>query len=165
MLGRPIDVNVPIAQAMAVEDAVESAGDAEELVNAVAVSVFGDLDGLAMILLAEEAAGTLVRMLGVEPGTEIADSALGEIGNILVSSYIGALATMTGLDLEPRPPELLIDMLGAVLASALLNAGEDDVVLQLDSVLTVDGDHCPVQFMFVPSPQGVAEMLSRLGVK
>ncbi len=36
---------------------------------------------------------TLCRMLGVEPGSELADSALREIGNILGASYLAALGT------------------------------------------------------------------------
>ena len=45
-----------------------------------------------------------VRLLGVEADTEIGRSALGEIGNIVGTSYINALATMTGIELEPAPP-------------------------------------------------------------
>jgi chemotaxis protein CheC len=106
----------------------------------------------------------LVRLLGVEPGTDIAASALCEIGNVLVSSYVGALASMTGLALEPRPPLIVEDMLAAVLASVLLESGEGNVVLQLESVLAVDGDSCPLAFLFIPTPEGVVEMLSRLGL-
>ena len=43
-------------------------------------------------------------LLGVEAGTEIGDSALREIGNIVGTSYINALAAMTGMELEPTPP-------------------------------------------------------------
>ena len=58
-------------------------------------------------------------MLGVEADTETGRSALGEIGNIMVSSYVGALATMTGFELDLRPPQSTCDMLGAVVSSVL----------------------------------------------
>ena len=44
-----------------------------------------------------------VPLLGVAPGTEVGDSALREIGNILATAYLNALAAMTGLELLPSP--------------------------------------------------------------
>ena len=74
-------------------------------------------------------------MLGLEPGDEFALSALGEIGNIVGASYINALGSMTGMELEPTPPATATDMLGAiVVASALASAAlTGDVALLLDS--------------------------------
>jgi chemotaxis protein CheC len=105
-------------------------------------------------------------MLGVETGTEMALSALQEIGNVLGASYTGALGTMTGLQLDPTPPQAATDMLGAIVASVLLAPGEDhDAVLLLDSALTVEGgDECSPSFLFIPSHGGVNELLTRLGL-
>ena len=73
-------------------------------------------------------------MLGLEPGDEYALSALGEIGNIVGASYINALGSMTGMELEPTPPATATDMLGAIVASVLASAAlTGDVALLLDS--------------------------------
>ena len=45
---------------------------------------------------------------------EIARSAMEEIGNILSSSYLSALADFTGLRLNHSVPALAIDMAGAI---------------------------------------------------
>jgi chemotaxis protein CheC len=104
-------------------------------------------------------------MLGVEPDDEFALSALGEIGNIVGTSYINALASMTGMDIEPTPPSTTTDMLGALVASVLAGAAmTGDVALMLDSNLVVEGEDCSISFLLVPDQGGVDVLLSRLGL-
>ena len=106
----------------------------------MAIGIVGDMEATVLMLFTPETAAVLCPMLGVEAGTEIALSAMQEIGNVLGASYTGALGMMTGLELEPVPPQAAHDMLGAIVASVLLAPGEDrDVVLLLDSDLTVEG--------------------------
>jgi chemotaxis protein CheY-P-specific phosphatase CheC len=62
------------------------------------------MGGTVLLLVAPADADAMCRMLGLEPGDEYAVSALGEIGNIVGASYINALASMTGMELEPTPP-------------------------------------------------------------
>ena len=121
LLGRSIDVSVPNALALPLADAVDAAGPAEAIVTGVVLPVYGDLDAIVLLLFTPEDADELTGLLGCEPGSEVALSALGEIGNILGSSYIGALGSMVGLMLEPRPPATATDMLGAIVASVLLS--------------------------------------------
>lgn len=165
LLGRPIDVSVPSAQALPLSEAVEAAGEPDSSVTAVVLPIFGDIDALVLLLIPPEDADTLCSLLGVEAHSEVGLSALGEIGNILGSAYVGALGTMTGLDLEPRPPQTLTDLLGAIVATALATGAQNsDIALMLDSNLIVEGETCSFSFMLVPSPGGVGELLARLGL-
>ena len=110
-------------------------------------------------------AKTICGMLGVEADTDTGRSALGEIGNIMVSSYVGALATMTGFELDLRPPESTRDMLGAVVASVLAAQSDaHELALVLDSELELAGEACTLSFMLLPTPAGVAELLHRIGL-
>jgi chemotaxis protein CheC len=166
MLGRPVDISVPNPLLLPLNEAVEAVGPIDSEVTGVAIGIVGDMEATVLMLFTPETAAVLCPMLGVEAGTEIALSALQEVGNILGASYTGALGTMTGLQLEPVPPQVATDMLGAIVASVLLAPGEDrDAVLLLDSDLTVEGgDECSPSFMFIPSHGGVNELLSRLGL-
>src|SRR5580765_4764184 len=103
LLSRPIDVSVPAATAQPLADALDAVGDAGEAVTGVLLPIAGDVDGIVLLLFAPRHADELCSMLGVVPGSELAVSALAEIGNILGSSYVGALGQMTGLSLEPCP--------------------------------------------------------------
>jgi len=165
MLGRPVDVSVPSALALPLADAVDAAGPAEDTVTAVVLPIFGDFDGIVLLLFPPADAATLCGLLGVEADSEYGLSALGEIGNILGSAYVGALGMMTGLGLEPRPPQTVTDMLGAIVASVLATGAESsDVALVLDSDLIVEGTQCSLSFMLVPSRNGVGEVLAGLGL-
>src|SRR5947209_16949161 len=136
MLGREIGLSVPRALALPLADAVEAAGDPAETVNAVALPIEGDMEALVLLLIPLQHSSALCSLLGVEAGTEVGDSALSEIGNILGTSYLNALGMMTGLALQPCPPHLVTDLLGAVVATVLAQtAGHADTALVLDSEL------------------------------
>lgn len=165
LLGRPVDVSVPRALALPLADAVESAGDPESPAAGVVLPLQGDLEGTVVLMFDEKDAATLCSLLDVEPDSEVGRSALGEIGNILGTSYIQALGQMTGLTLEPTPPQVVVDMLGAMVATVLATTAETaDVALVLDSDLAVEGAPCSMSFMLLPEPGGVRELLTRLGL-
>ncbi len=165
MLGRSVDISVPTAAALPFADAVDAVGPAEQVVTGVVIGVKGDMAATVLLLLGENDAATLCGLLGVDPGDELAPSALGEIGNIVGASYINALGAMVGLELEPEPPLSATDMLGAIVASVLAGrAGADDIALVLDSDLKVEGEDCSISFLLVPSSGGVNELLTRLGL-
>jgi chemotaxis protein CheC len=165
LLGQAIDVSVPTAVALPLADAVESVGAPDELVTGVVMPVVGDLDAIVVLLFGADDAATVCTMLGVDSGTEVGTSALAEVGNILGSSYINAIVSMTGLAIEPHPPQTANDMLGAIVSSVLaVGASQGDVALLLDSDLVIEGTECSFTFMLVPSASGIAGLLSRLGL-
>jgi len=165
MLGRSVDISVPKAQALPFAEAVEAAGPAEQDVTGIVLGIVGEMNGTVLLLVPPADADKICRMLGVEPDNEYALSALGEIGNIVGTSYINALAAMTGMDIEPTPPTTATDMLGALVASVLAGqAHAGDIALMLDSNLVVEGEDCSISFFLVPDQGGVDELLSRLGL-
>jgi chemotaxis protein CheC len=165
MLGRSVHISVPTAQALPFADAVDAIGPAEKLVTGVVIGVVGDMKGTVLLLLGENDAAVLCSLLGVDPADEMAASALGEIGNIVGASYINALGAMTGMEMEPEPPQSATDMLAAIVASVLAGrASGDDIALVLDSDLQVEGEDCSISFLLVPTAGGVQELLTRLGL-
>jgi chemotaxis protein CheC len=165
LLERPVVISVPNAAALELADAVEAAGDPEDVVWAIAVAVHGNIDATALLLISEDDAGTICTLLGADVEDAHGRSALQEIGNILVASYVGALATMTGFELALRPPDSARDMLGAVVASVLASRSDGhDLAIMLDSELEVEGEACALSFMLLPTPEGVDELLHRIGL-
>jgi chemotaxis protein CheC len=164
MIGRAVDISVPSVRAMDVTDAVEAAGEGDREVRATLVPIMGDLAGSALLVFPPADAAVLCRMLGTDPDGEDGASALAEIGNILCSSYLNALAQMLSMQLEPCPPETAWDLLGAIVASVLLAQDDIEEALVLDSELLVEGASCGLSFMLLPSGQGVGDLLARLGL-
>ncbi len=165
MLGRPVELAVPRALALPLADALDAVGEPDAMVASVVLPVGGDAEIVVLLLFSYSCAASLCELLGVEPRSELGDSALGEIGNVLGASAVGALAQMTGLALEPEPPHVLHDMLGAVVASVLsATAGDLDLALVLDAELGVEEAACGLSFLLLPTSGGAAELLGRLGL-
>jgi chemotaxis protein CheC len=165
LLGRPVDISVPNAAALELADAVDAAGTAEDVVWAVVVSVGGDLEATALLVAREGDAEAIGALLGVEPDTDEGRSALEEIGNILVASYVGALGSMTGFVLDLRPPASARDMLGAIVSTVLAACSDGrDFAIMLDSELRVEDEAISLSFMLLPTPEGVNELFARIGL-
>jgi chemotaxis protein CheC len=165
MLGQEVELRVPRALALPLADAVDSAGSPDEVVSGIALALEGDVDGLVLLLVPMEDATTLCELLGVEAGTEVGDSALGEIGNILGTSYLNAIVSMTGLELMPSPPFVATDLLGAIVASLIAQtAGASDLALVLDSELVLADNPCSLSFMLLPASGRADDLLAPLGL-
>ena len=165
MLAREVEINVPRALALPPADAVDECGDPEQHVAGVVVPIQGDIDGIVLLLIPYEQAENLCGLLGVEAHTEVGDSALREIGNILATSYLSGLGAMTGMELEPSPPLLHTDMLAAIVSSLLVGAaGTHDLALVLDSELDVSGDPCSISFLLLPTSGQIVDLLAPLGL-
>jgi chemotaxis protein CheC len=164
MLGRPVDLSVASARLLPLADAIDSVGPAELEVSGVVLPIAGEISGLVLLVFTGASAAGICSLLGVEGDPDMEASCLGEIGNILGASYLGALAAMTGLGLEPMPPQVLVDMLGAIVSAAVVSGGAGDEALLLDSQLTVEGASSAFDVVFVPGATGIAEVLTRLGI-
>jgi chemotaxis protein CheC len=165
LLGRPVVISVPNAAALELVDAVDAAGAPEDVVWAVVVTVHGDLEATAVLVIGDQDAAAICALLGVVPDSDTGRSALEEVGNILVASYVGALASMTGFVLEMRPPTSARDMLSALVSTVLAARSEGrDFAIMLDSELGLEDDAISLSFMLLPTPDGVSELLHRIGL-
>jgi chemotaxis protein CheC len=165
MLGREVELNVPRVLALPLADAVAACGSPEDATTSVVIPLEGDVRGVVLLLIEPDGAEALCKLLGVDAWDEIGESALREIGNILGTSCLNALASMTGLHLEPRPPHLTTDMLGAIVSSlALSQTASTEMVLVLDSELAVADEPCSISFVLLPTEGGVTDLLAPLGL-
>jgi chemotaxis protein CheY-P-specific phosphatase CheC len=111
--------------------------------QAMAASFFevcGDLEGYALVLMPQDYLDSLMEILigkrHVEE--ELANSVIGEIGNILASTFVSNLADQHYLKMVPTPPQVAVDMVGAVLEAVAVNAaGESEY----------SSDDVPIVFM------------------
>jgi chemotaxis protein CheC len=165
MLGREVGLSMPRVLALPLADAVDACGRADDDMTSVVIPLQGDMEGVVLLLISPDGAEALCRMLGVEAGSEIGESALREIGNVLGTSCLNALASMTGLALEPAPPHLTTDMLGAIVSSlSLSQTAHTELVLVLDSELLVAEKPCSISFVLLPTNGGVNDLLKPLGL-
>ena len=165
MIGVTIEIDPPVLDVVPLAEATERVGPPEKPIIAVLTPVVGDVPANILLAFSFEAAASLCGLLGADPMSEIGRSALQEMGNILTSSYVTAMVQMVGLKLEPAPPGVAVDMLGAIVDGVLAYAGmSTDAVLFLQTALHVDGAYCDFGFLYVPDADAVETLLGALGV-
>lgn len=165
LIGRPVGIVVPVAEFVSLPEAADRVGPAEEPVFAVLTRLRGDMPGSVLLVVPVAAAEVLCTLLGTDAGSAMGESALAEIGNILTASYATAVLGLTGLVLEPDPPAVAMDMLGALVQSVLAGSvATSDAVLSLQTALTVEATACDLGFLWVPDDGSVAVLLQALGV-
>jgi chemotaxis protein CheC len=162
MIGRPVELSW--AEALIVPQSRVGEHTGSPLAASVAVPL-ARAAGNVVVLLSREAADSLCRTVGADFEEELGRSALREIANILTGSYLSALGELTGLLLDPQPPELEVDLLGTLLGHGVFGAGaattaETPVVL-IRSTLRVEGDD-GCGFLFAPRIDDVDDLLARL---
>ena len=165
MIGRSIDVSVPNTLALPLADVVDEIGSPDSSATGVVLPIVGDLEAVVLMLFTTRDEEMLCSLLGVEAGTDLGRSALGEVGNIIGTAYVNALAAVTGLEVEPAPPQTATDMLGAIVETVIAqSAAQHDLALLLDSDLVVENEACSFSFVLVPTAESVGELLRRLGL-
>lgn len=171
MLNRKVDMDVPKVKVMKFKDVSEILGGAEIPVVGLLLNVEGDISGSIMFILKMDAAHILVNMLmerRLEECREFGEmelSALQEIGNILASSYLSSLSSLTGLSIMPSVPELAIDMAGAILSVPAIQFGEvGDSVLYIETGFFEGSTRVVGDFFLVPDIDSYGVLLKSLGV-
>ena len=170
ILGKRVDMTVPSARVLSLEQVPEILGGTEKLVVGVYLRMFGDIQGNMMFLLPTESAERLVKMLlGVseEGGIagEISQSAIMEVGNILASSYLNALSQFATLTIVPSTPALAYDMAGAILSTILIELSEvSDYALLIETEFQEDGEAIDGSFFMLPDLDSLHILLKLIGV-
>ncbi len=167
-----VDMKVPQVKLLEFKEVGEAVGGEENVVAGVYLLVEGDITGSMMFLLDEDAAHELVnKLMGgmMEPSpdgsfSEMELSALKEIGNIIVGSYLNSLSTLTNMCIYPTPPALAIDMAEAILSVPAIAFGEmgDKMLLiqtQFTDEKTLDG-----YFILIPDVESYNKILTSIGM-
>ena len=164
-----IMVHVPRALVLSLDRVSDLAGGPEMVAAGICLRVSGEANGRMVLLLPEPSAVQLINMMlpgePTEQLSELAESALQEVGSILTGSYLNALGSLTGLTLRPSVPAFALDMVGAVIDLILVELGEsDDEVLVIETTFDLAGQAVGGHLVFFPDTGSLEIILGRLGV-
>ena len=130
MLGSTIEMSVPAVNVVDLSHLAEYMG--EESAAMVAFELQGDIPhgGYILFYITRESAIRMTNtMLGLtetnRPLSEMDESALLEVGNIMVSAFLDATAELLGFVMLPSPPALTIDMAHAAMQSLIAQMQEE----------------------------------------
>lgn len=171
MLQCKLDMKVPQVKLLEFKDVGALMGGEEQIMVGIYLAVEGDITGSIMFLVKQDSAKHLVNkiMMGMGgsegPGlNEMELSAMKEVSNIITGAYLNSLSALTNLKIYPSPPELAVDMAGAILSVPAIEFGAiGDKILLIQSQF-YDDTMIDGYFILIPDLESYAKILRSLGM-
>ena len=172
MLNAKVNMSLPTVGILGCNEALEYVGDPEELVAEIFVEMSGELSGIMLLILTKEFSDeVLFRMLGKVDSDfleleEIDSSVLMETGNIVISSYITAMASLTNVNVELSVPQLAINMVGGIMSAPMSLMGQhSDRIMMITGQFTIDGKALDSEMLLLPDVESLNVLMKKLGVE
>ncbi len=172
MTRQVISLTVPETRIMPFDQLpLVASSDPEAPMIAAYVAFEGDAGGCLLLLFSEQQAMRILELLGLPVGSdlfqlpELHKSAIAEIGNIITSAYLDALATVTGLTLMPMPPGVAVGMTGAILDTIGAYLGQFaalGLIVHIN-IRSTDAD-MGLELLMIPQLDNVGAILAALGL-
>lgn len=179
LLSRMIHMDVPKTELVSIYELPQHYGDPLQTVGAVFVRSQGGFQCSLIFIQPEDDAGLMVELLLQQQfGTyipinevpqDLTDSALAEVGNIVLSSFLNSINMLLGTQHQISVPGVAHDMLSSVLdvvASIYGQMGE--TALMVNTELKVDGlsegKKISGHIIMIPDPDSLGLLLRKLKV-
>jgi chemotaxis protein CheC len=165
MIGSTVEMSVPAIKTVDIAELGDYMG--EESAAMVAFELQGEIQhgGFVIFYITRESAIRLTNtMLGLtemnRPMNEMDESALLEVGNIMVSAFLDATAELLGFVMLPSPPAMTIDMVHAAMSSLIASMGDEiDDILLFSTELTCDEHKIDSDIMMMPNNKTLAHIV------
>ena len=178
MLNTRLDMRVPDVRIVPFCEVAGLMNGPENIIVGIMVTMSMDIQGYIMLALEVRRAREMIALLLQEPFDpeafdptnyefdEMETSALQEIGNILIGSYLSAIAGLTNLSIGATIPQMVVDMAGAILSVPAITYGEiGDGVLFMETEF-IDTEHkMNGQFFLIPDLNSYSILMKSLGVE
>ena len=173
LLHNDLRMEMPIVKVMNFDDIADLVGGGETIVSAVLTHFNGDVSGMILFILELEEAKNLTGSMlnrtydeGFAGFDDMDRSALKEVGNILMSSYLSSIGTLTNLNVRTEPPAICVDMAGSVLDLPLIELGQiGDDALIIDSKFLDKDEPIDGFLLFVADEDSYDHIFNALGIR
>ncbi len=171
MLNARVSMALPRAEILEFNEALARLGDPEIVIAAVLVELTGEIQGIMLFIIPEVFSDeVLFRMLGKTRTAlleldEIESSVLTEIGNIVISSYITALSSLAGVEVELSVPQLAVNMLGGIMSLPMAMMGQQsDRIMMVTGEFNIDDKALNSGMLLLPDVESLNILMKKLGV-
>lgn len=172
VISKEIKMTTPDVYILGYNDAIRLLGDPEQIVSAVLVRMSGEMNGLMLFILKmdfiNEVLGYLLQeqVSDYSQLTELEMSALEEIGNIIISSYINAISNLTDVTINLSVPSSAINMLGGILSVPMAEFGYiTEKLMIITGRFLVGGKVLQSDLLLLPDIGSLNFLMEKLGVK
>lgn len=172
LLNTPVNIQVPTIRILDFGEVTEALGGPEQMIVGLLLTMSGDVHGMLMFLLQKEFAHMAIgTLLGQPPENfseldEMSLSVIQEVGNIMASSYINAIAEMTGLFINISVPGIAIDMAGAILSvPAIHYANISDKIIFIEDEFASAEEAINSHVLLIPDIDSLKKIMGNLGIE
>lgn len=145
LIKRPVGIEIPNAEVKRVEELRPLIG-LGEIVAGIYLPITGEIKGAALLVVPKESAFTMSDLLVKrKPGTtrkltELDESALKEVGNIISGNYLTILSNILQVKIIEHLPSFSFDMFGAIVSQII-----GEFARKVDKALVIE-----LEFVFKP---------------
>ncbi|MCI8402923.1 MAG: chemotaxis protein CheC [Lachnospiraceae bacterium] len=171
LLQKEIRISIPQVSILGYNEALSRIGNAEVIVAATLVKMDQDVEGLMLFLFDMDFASTVLEILlgqkytSFEEMDHMAYSALEEVGNIIICSYINAFSKLVDVDITLSVPSSTVNMLGGILTVPIAEYGyETDKLMYFNADFVMDGRNLSDWLLMLPDIKSLNAILEKLGV-
>ncbi len=155
-------------------DTIKSIPEVLELPGGVivgaSVGFSGDITGTVLTILSVESARKMADILlaGMDEEaptdglTEMQESAILEIGNILTSPFIDVMADATSMVLTQSPPSIACDVLSTLIDQSMNGSQTSDFAIVFNSALHVVNQDIDCNILMLPDPDTIELLFKSL---
>lgn len=171
MLNQKIRITLPEVRIMGYNEAIDWIGGPEAITAGVLVRISGQMNGIMLSVQPLEFVNLVLNsMLSEEIKDydelgELERSALVEVGNIMISTFINALSDLAGITMEMTIPSLTVDMQGAILTVPMAEyGGQTDYLMTIGGNFVCNDKEVPCRLIMSPDVRSLNFLLRKLGV-
>ncbi len=171
LLQKEVRISIPEVSILGYEETVERIGTIEELVAATLVRMSNEVNGLMLFVFKLDLANVVLgKLIGQEYGSfeemdEMAYSALEEVGNIIICSYVNAFTKLVDVEIDLSVPSSTMNMLGGILTVPIAEYGYvTDKLMYINAEFIIDGKELSDGLLMLPDIESLNGILEKLGV-
>ena len=171
ILGKAVRITLPEVRIMEYNEAIEWIGGPEPITAGVLVGMSGQLSGIMLsvqqmdfvnLVLESMMGKTIQDYMELE---ELERSALIEVGNIMISTFINALSGLAGIEINLTVPAFTVDMQGAIMAVPMAEyGGQSNYIMTIGGNFICNGKEIPCRLLLSPDIRSLNFLLRKLGV-
>ncbi len=169
LLGTQVRMGVPTVRVQEFNDAMLAVGNPESIVAAVLVQMSGEVNGIMLFVLNDELVNDILEMLlgrhinNYSELTEMDVSALNEVGNIMISSYVNAMCTLAGVEIHLSVPEIAVNMLGGIMSVPMAEFGyQTDQLLMIRGKFIIREKELDSDLLMLPDIDSLNHLMQKL---
>lgn len=171
LIGKLVRIQQPEVRIMGYNEAIEWIGGPEPITAGVLVGMSGQLSGIMLSVQQLDFVNLVLEsMMDQHIGDyaeldEIGRSALTEVGNIMISTFINALSGLADIEIDLTVPAFTVDMQGAIMAVPMAEyGGQSNYIMTIGGNFICNGKEIPCRLLLSPDIRSLNFLLRRLGV-